>query len=294
MEAAYRGVSSCITSVLVCFFLSVFFVLSLYIWGTRESRDHPDVIIRRFYSVFAMMCLSPPVVYVFMDKSILQKTSLLHLLGLRFDGLIQALFYPLVLTMILFLGSLLMQGLTGLWRLYAEPMYWFWNLSDLAFLRSHVVAPIAEEFVFRGCMMPLLLQCFPISRAIFIAPLFFGVAHLHHMVDRVRHERIPFLNAFIISIFQMSYTTVFGAYSAFLFVRTGHLAAPCIAHAFCNHIGFPDFSEVLSYKKSQRYLVSFLFVLGLLAWIWLLKPLTSPELYHNHSVFWIDDAWMKM
>lgn len=56
-----------------------------------------------------------------------------------------------------------------------EPMYWIWNLTDLQFLRSHVVAPVAEEFVFRACMMPLLLQCFHPMTAIFIAPLFFGV-----------------------------------------------------------------------------------------------------------------------
>lgn len=54
-------------------------------------------------------------------------------------------------------------------------MYWIWNLTDLQFLRSHVVAPVAEEFVFRACMMPLLLQCFRPMTAIFIAPLFFGV-----------------------------------------------------------------------------------------------------------------------
>lgn len=59
--------------------------------------------------------------------------------------------------------------------LFTEPMYWVWNLKDIHFLRSHVVAPVAEEFVFRACMLPLLLQCFRPLTAIFIAPLFFGV-----------------------------------------------------------------------------------------------------------------------
>ena len=54
-------------------------------------------------------------------------------------------------------------------------MYWVWNLTDLVFLRNHVVAPVAEEFVFRACMLPLLLQCFQPMTAVFIAPLFFGV-----------------------------------------------------------------------------------------------------------------------
>lgn len=56
-----------------------------------------------------------------------------------------------------------------------EPMYWIWHLKDLTFLRNHVVAPVAEEFVFRACMLPLLLQCFRPMTVVFVAPLFFGV-----------------------------------------------------------------------------------------------------------------------
>ena len=51
------------------------------------------------------------------------------------------------------------------------------------------------------------------------------------------------------SLFQFAYTTIFGMYSAFLFIKTGHFAAPFIVHAYCNFMGFPDFMEVcvLSY-----------------------------------------------
>lgn len=90
---------------------------------------------------------------------------------------------------------------------------------------------------------------------------------------------------FIFSGFQMTYTTLFGAYSAFLFVRTGHLAAPCIVHAFCNHMGFPDFSEVFTYKNPHKFIVASLFVVGLVAWCFLLAPLTQPSLYSN-EIFW--------
>ena len=33
-------------------------------------------------------------------------------------------------------------------------------------------------------------------------------------------------------------------YSALLFIRTGHFAAPFLVHAYCNFMGFPDFVEV--------------------------------------------------
>ncbi|KAJ4437554.1 hypothetical protein ANN_17699 [Periplaneta americana] len=57
-----------------------------------------------------------------------------------------------------------------------EPMYWMSNLTNLIWLRNHVVAPLSEEFTFRACMLPLLLQCFRPMTAVFVCPLFFGVA----------------------------------------------------------------------------------------------------------------------
>ena len=41
-------------------------------------------------------------------------------------------------------------------------------------------------------------------------------------------------------------------YSAFLFVRTGHIAAPVVAHGFCNFMGFPDFNELLNHPPRTR------------------------------------------
>jgi len=54
-------------------------------------------------------------------------------------------------------------------------MYWMSNLTNLIWLRNHVVAPLSEEFTFRACMLPLLLQCFRPMTAVFVCPLFFGV-----------------------------------------------------------------------------------------------------------------------
>nr|CAD7445062.1 unnamed protein product [Timema bartmani] len=119
-----------------------------------------------------------------------------------------------------------------------EPMYWVSNFQNLIWVRNHIVAPLSEEFTFRACMLPLLLQCFQPITAIFVCPLFFGIG------------------------FQLSYTTIFGAYSAFLFFKTGHFVAPLTAHAFCNHMGFPDFAEILTYKDPRRCFLIFLYVIG--------------------------------
>ena len=61
----------------------------------------------------------------------------------------------------------------------------------------------------------------------------------------------------------MLYTTVFGFYSAFLFLRTGHLAAPVVVHCFCNSMGFPDFAEVVHKPPKERTLLLALYVCGL-------------------------------
>ena len=79
-------------------------------------------------------------------------------------------------------------------------------------------------FVFRACMVPILLGYYSPQGAVIMSPLFFGIAHFHHMIERIRRGQ-DFQTAFFISSFQFAYTTVFGMYSAFLFVRTGHLAS---------------------------------------------------------------------
>ena len=41
---------------------------------------------------------------------------------------------------------------------------------------------------------------------------------------------------------QLTYTSLFGAYSSYLFLRTGFLIGPLLAHVFCNAMGLPDFT----------------------------------------------------
>ncbi len=82
--------------------------------------------------------------------------------------------------------------------------------------------------------------------------------------------------------FQFAYTTLFGMYAAFLFIRTGHVAAPCVAHAFCNVMGFPDFGDIGRQKGWKRTVLASAFVIGLVGWYFLLWPLTEPILYDNN------------
>ncbi|KAK2585639.1 hypothetical protein KPH14_010263 [Odynerus spinipes] len=283
METTGRNADlSCIYAIFSCFVLSVVYIASLYVWNSPHNREHPSTIKKRFFSVFIMALISPVFLYFGLDKEVLHKATIWELLGLRWPGLLQASTIPFLLTMILFLGPLSLQIHNEFWRLYAEPMCWLGSVRTLIWWRNLIVAPLSEEWTFRACMLPLLLQCFTQTTAIFICPLFFGVAHFHHMVERVKMG-MEIKVALFTSCFQFAYTTLFGAYAAFLFVKTGHFIAPFVAHSFCNHMGFPKLSEVIAYKDPLKRAALFsLFVIGLLAWCFLLTPMTDPTIYHNN------------
>ncbi|XP_072158088.1 CAAX prenyl protease 2 isoform X3 [Bemisia tabaci] len=266
-----------------------------------------------------MTFISPVFLWLFLPKEILQKNSIPELLGFRLPGLIQALVIPLLLTVILFLGQVADAAFRGFknifsekssktgndqsWdgcetdpnlpnftnaslpsdsdecRDFSEPQIWIW-------LRNYIVAPLSEEVIFRACMLPLLLTCFKPMAAVFICPLFFGTAHFNRLAERVL-AGVDFKHAFLFSFFQFIYTTIFGAYSAYLFVRTGHFVPSFLAHVFCNIMGLADIMEIVSLPEPRRSITAAIFVIGFISWCYLLSPLTSPALYSN-NLFWAD------
>ena len=79
--------------------------------------------------------------------------------------------------------------------------------------------------------------------------------------------------------FQAAFTTVFGWYASFLLLRTGHYIAPLGAHAFCNLMGFPDLSTARAHPRAT--LITRLYLVGIVAFAALLRPLSHPSLYSN-------------
>jgi prenyl protein peptidase len=95
--------------------------------------------------------------------------------------------------------------------------------------------------MFRSAIIPLhLLAKVDAGRIVFIAPLYFGIAHVHHFYEfRLTHPDTPVLAAALRSIFQFGFTTVFGWYATFVYLRTGSLLAVILIHTFCNWCGLP-------------------------------------------------------
>eukprot|EP00541_Cyclophora_tenuis_P019401 CAMPEP_0116540956 /NCGR_PEP_ID=MMETSP0397-20121206/226_1 /TAXON_ID=216820 /ORGANISM="Cyclophora tenuis, Strain ECT3854" /LENGTH=95 /DNA_ID=CAMNT_0004064867 /DNA_START=232 /DNA_END=519 /DNA_ORIENTATION=+ len=53
----------------------------------------------------------------------------------------------------------------------------------------------------------------------------------------------------VMTMFQFTYTTLFGAYAAYAYIRTASLPAIIVCHAFCNYMGLPN----LAVFQQQMY-----------------------------------------
>ncbi|ODM99758.1 CAAX prenyl protease 2 [Orchesella cincta] len=270
----------CSLSYVPCFLLAILYVSSLYIWRNKDPSNHPETIKRRFLSILCVTTISPFYVSYFINEDLLKEQSLWKILGLRWEGLLPAVVFPLILTAVLFLGPISMEGFSGLWRIYFEPRYWLSYMKEWIWIRNYVVAPITEEFTFRACMLSLIIHCTNPITAVLVCPVFFGAAHLHHMNEQIKLG-VKWTIALATSCFQFTYTSIFGAYSAYLFLRTGHLIAPILVHAFCNHMGFPDFGALQMMQPLHRKVSMLCFALGLLLWGLLLEAMTEPFIYKN-------------
>ena len=207
-------------------------------------------------------------------------STLLAALGLRAPGLAAACTLPLALTALLFAGPLLMLVLERLAGSHVSQQPQPAAPAPLAvMLRNWVAAPLIEEFIFRACLISYLLtDGVSPARCIWLSPLLFAASHLHHFYDLVRFQGAAPVAAARALAFQLSYTTVFGWLAAFFFVRTRHLAAAVLPHAFCNLMGPPVPPPPGS---RHRGAVAAAFAAGIAAFFCLLGPLTSPALYAN-------------
>lgn len=101
--------------------------------------------------------------------------------------------------------------------------------------------------------MPLLLLSQTSNTTlIFLTPIIFGLAHVHHFYEfRITHPHTPVVGALLRSLLQLTYTTLFGGYATFVYVRTGSLLSVILVHAFCNWMGFPRFWGRLSPRETS-------------------------------------------
>lgn len=224
------------------------------------SRDAPSVIRARIASVTLSCAICSVVTFLLLttngkpeDGTRLLNFDALHLMGYFPVGLAET-WNALLLTAGLFLGPLFEYFIVERgWRAWAGldsadggsmrprlfgPLY---QLAEWADWRNLVAGPVTEEVLFRAAgVPPLLLAHTPVRRTVLLSPIVFGLAHLHHAYEfSVTHLSVPKAHVVLRSLFQFAYTTLFGSYATFLYLRTGSLLAVCVVHSFCNSMGLP-------------------------------------------------------
>ncbi|XP_047167495.1 CAAX prenyl protease 2 [Vigna umbellata] len=282
-----------------CIAMALFYVAILYaptfLLRLSPPSSFETYMIRRFLCAIVSSILS-----LFLSVLILpvQTKELHHIVGvfgIRRDHIWQAVILPLCLTSLMYAGSIFDKCLLLLasWRQHASSgdalsfdyykialhqfLDWLSEISsNILVWRNYVVAPLTEELVFRACMIPLLL-CggFKTYSVTLLCPIFFSLAHLNHFVEIYAKQNYRIMKAVMVIGLQLGYTVVFGSYASFLFIRTGHLVAPLVAHIFCNFMGLP-----VLYSQRSR-IVSVTFIIGFLGFLWLLFPMTGPDLYND-------------
>lgn len=275
--------------------LCTIFVACLYLCTGKvlPNRDDPAVVKERFVRVGIASALAPVVMLAcgmlppWRDETCAPQAPLPRWIGLWSPALPLAFVSGLGLTMLLFLGPLVMAWLDSGQRLSLRGLVTGSQLAAdlrdprarLLVVRNLLVGPLAEEWVFRACMCPLLFGA-GLSDAgnVFLSAVIFGAAHLHHRFD----SNVNWLAVAV----QFTYTSLFGAYSSYLFLRTGLLVAPLAAHVFCNFMGLPDFGGVPSHPHAR--LVGTMFVVGLGGFIAAvsLDAVHRPALFG--SLFWTE------
>ncbi|KAI0821824.1 hypothetical protein BC628DRAFT_1463351 [Trametes gibbosa] len=271
-------------------------------------RDDPDVIRARLFAAIASTVLSVGAVY-WLVQSVIPESEVCHpslaqanpwaalytsfaRLGFTLDFSRQSslwIILPCLVIPVLYLGPLYVS-----WLCETLPTQRRWSVrsrllplfSTWIGVRNYVAGPITEEVVFRACMLAVYhMAGTSRGKLIFLTPLAFGVAHLHHAWDTYnRYGRTPSAAraAILTTLFQLTYTSLFGFHCAYLFLRTGSLLPPTVSHIFCNIMGFPQYSLHLRMFPTRRRIIQVAYVLGILGYGYTMRHWTRAD----DSLFW--------
>ncbi|KAG1720782.1 CAAX protease self-immunity-domain-containing protein [Suillus lakei] len=245
-------------------------------------RDDPDVIKARLLAVTSATLTCCLIVFIVMkifnrDDEIQNLTAhaWLHL-GFTWSNL-------------LFFGPLYVQFLEKTlpfqkdWDFQDDVLFRFLSIVGL---RNYFIAPITEEIVFRACVLTVYhFANTSRMKMIFLSPLVFGAAHIHHAFEtyhRYGRTATAAKRAIISTIIQFAYTSIFGFYCCYLFLRSGSLLPPIAAHMFCNIMGIPQPNYEINLMPDRKLSISAAYLFGIIGFVCTLKPWS----YTDGSLYW--------
>ncbi|KAJ7234358.1 hypothetical protein B0H12DRAFT_1212570 [Mycena haematopus] len=195
------------------------------------SRDDPAVIRARLTAVTTATLFNCVVLYAAIARSTApsfdsSSAIMLSILGVRWP----ANFLSCLQTPLLFLGPLYGSYLAGAlpgqsnYSLHHDFLEMF---TTWVGFRNYVWGPLTEEIVFRAYVLVVYAMGGATRwKMIAFAPLVFGLAHVHHAWDtynRLGRTNDALTRAALSTVFQTAYTTLFGAHTSYLFLRTSSL-----------------------------------------------------------------------
>ncbi|KAI0779196.1 hypothetical protein BC629DRAFT_1523164 [Irpex lacteus] len=251
-----------------------------------RRRDDPDVIRARLAAVTISTLVSCAVVagtiwHESGGKETISSFASLAATALGFSAHWRTLLACLIV-FVLYAGPLYVCFLSG-----SLPFQASWSFkSDVAPIfttwvgwRNYIVAPLTEEVVFRACILAIYhLAGVSSKKLIFLSPLWFGLAHVHHGLEvyhRLGCTAQAARTAVISVLFQLAYTTLFGFHCAYLFLKSGSLLPPLLSHIFCNIMGLPGFGSDVAQFPQRRMIIILVYVFGIVGYIYTLRAWTK-------------------
>jgi membrane protease YdiL (CAAX protease family) len=94
------------------------------------------------------------------------------------------------------------------------------------------------------------------------------LAHLRHLLDKQSESLNK--NLIIRVLFQSFYTTFFGLYASYIYIKGGSLIGPVVLHMMCNTLQFPRFNYLKNEKigRKEKKFINYIYISGILGfWI---------------------------
>ncbi|WWD22257.1 hypothetical protein CI109_106748 [Kwoniella shandongensis] len=152
-----------------------------------------------------------------------------------------------------------------------------WREFGLVEVRNYLVGPFTEELVFRSTILAVsILGKLSFKSLVFGTPMWFGIAHAHHALEVYRKNgstKNAAVQAILGCLFQLTYTTLFGWFASYLFLRTGSVLPPLTAHIYCNIMGIYLPGSAIRRHPNKAAIIWGSYLAGIGVFVWGLRRL---------------------
>ncbi len=89
------------------------------------------------------------------------------------------------------------------------------------------------------------------------------LAHLRHLLDKQSESLNN--NLIIRVLFQSFYTTFFGLYASYTYIKGVSIIGPVVLHMMCNTLQFPRFNYLKNEKigGKEKKLINYIYIFGI-------------------------------